>query len=148
MCRIVEVVVNPKPNVPIDKKQRLPPARSNLTIRAKDIMATNITTVEPETSVRGVAQLLCERHISAVIVADRGSIVGVVSEGDLMNRQELGTEFVRASLSGEFVDSREMRDAEAKSHGMRARDVMTRDVIAVQEDSSWQTWSKLFKFII
>ncbi len=128
--------MNPNSDVPNDKKQRSPPARSNLTIRAKDIMTTNVITAEPETSVRGIAQLLSDRHISAVVVADRGSIVGMVSEGDLMNRQELGTEFLRTSLLGESVDIEAVRAAEAKSHGMHARDVMTRNIIAVQEDAS------------
>jgi CBS domain-containing protein len=99
-------------------------------------MTTNIVAVDPETSVRKVAQLLSDRHISAVVVADRGAIVGMVSEGDLMNRQELGTELVRSSLSGALGDDEAVRAAEAKSHGMHARDVMTRNVIAVQEDAS------------
>jgi CBS domain-containing protein len=124
------------PDVPIDKKQGSPPARSNLTIRAKDIMTANIITVEPETSVHAIVQLLSDKHISAVVVTDRGSIVGMVSEGDLMNRQELGTEFVRLSLLGESVDAEQVRAAEAKSRGMHARDVMTRNIIAVQEETS------------
>ncbi len=68
-----------------------PQARSNLTIRAKNIMTTNVTIVGPDTTVHAIAQLLSDRHISAVMVIDQGSILGVVSEGDLLHRVELGT---------------------------------------------------------
>jgi CBS domain-containing protein len=110
-------------------------ARSNLTIRAKDIMTANVTAVEPDTTVRGIAQLLSDRHISAVFVIDRGSVVGIVSEGDLLHRQELGTEFERMSSPLELSDGDETV-AKAKSHGMHARDVMTRKVVTVQDDAS------------
>ncbi|MBX9946895.1 MAG: CBS domain-containing protein [Reyranella sp.] len=128
--------MNSNPDIPMGGSQGSSPSRSNLAIRAKDIMTTNVITVDPETTVHGIARLLSDKHVSAAIVADRGSIVGIVSEGDLMNRQELGTEFVRASLRGNVVDNEEARAAEAKSRGMYARDVMTRNVIAVQEDAA------------
>ncbi|MDP2376271.1 CBS domain-containing protein [Reyranella sp.] len=137
--KVSEVDMNPTANIPIH-------ARSNLTIRAKDIMTANITTVEPETTVHRIAQLLSDRHISAVLVIDRGSVVGIVSEGDLLHRQELGTEFERVSsfrISYEIEEKNHIAyeiesesTAKAKSHGMHARDVMTRKVITVEEDAS------------
>lgn len=122
-------------------------ARSNLTIRARDIMTTNITVVEPETTVHRIAQLLSDKHISAVLVIDRGSVVGIVSEGDLLHRQELGTEFERTSSlktsceienenTAAFYEIESESTTEAKSHGMHAHDVMTRKVITVEEDAS------------
>ncbi len=131
--------MNPTANIPVH-------VRSNLTIRAKDIMTTNIITVEPETTVHRIAQLLSDKHISAVVVIDRGSVVGIVSEGDLLHREELGTEFERASslrISAEIENkstiSYEMESettSKLKSHGMHARDVMTRKVVTVEEDTS------------
>lgn len=121
-------------------------ARSNLAIRAKDVMTTNVTVVEAETTVHRIAQLLTDKHISAVFVADRGSVIGIVSEGDLLHRRELGTEIERASsltatyevenkgsISYEIESESTIK---AKSHGMHARDVMTRKVITVQEDTT------------
>lgn len=137
--RVSEVDMNPTANIPVH-------VRSNLTIRAKDIMTTNITTVEPETTVHKIAQLLSDRHISAVVVIDRGSVVGIVSEGDLLHRQELGTEFERmssfrvsAEIENKSAISYEIEtesSSRLKSHGMHARDVMTRKVVTVEEDTS------------
>lgn len=107
-------------------RSRVNRAATNSAICAKDIMTTDVVTVQPDTTVRKIALLLDEKHISAVPVTDGGSILGIVSEGDLMHRQELGTS--REAEAGNADH--------AKSHGMYARDIMTRDVIAVSKDAS------------
>jgi CBS domain-containing protein len=109
-------------------------ARSNLTIRAKHLMTTNVVTVEPDTTVHTIAQLLSDRHISAVLVVDRGALVGIVSEGDLLHRVELGTGSANA-LSLRPIEL-EDESSKRKFEGMRARDVMTRDVVTLTEDAS------------
>lgn len=111
-----------------------PQARSNLTIRAKNIMTTNVTIVGPDTTVHAIAQLLSDRHISAVMVIDQGSILGVVSEGDLLHRVELGTapESLLPLKPNELVSD----TSRSKLEGIHARDVMTRDVVTLAEDAS------------
>ena len=67
-------------------------------MRAMDVMTTGVITVDPNTSVQAVAQLLSERGISGVPVVDAANrLVGIVSEGDLLHRVETGTEPTRAS---------------------------------------------------
>jgi len=102
---------------------------------ARDVMTRRVVTVAPETSVPEVARLLLEKRISAVPVVDgEGRIVGIVSEGDLMTRPESGTTRRRSwwlsLLSGE-----EDAATYVKTHGSRAADVMTRDVVTVAEDT-------------
>jgi CBS domain-containing protein len=63
-----------------------------LGMRARDIMTTELVTVGPTTPVSAVAQLLVERRISAVPVVADGQLIGLVSEGDLLHREEAGTE--------------------------------------------------------
>ena len=106
-------------------------------MRARDIMTSDVVTVSPETSVRDVAKLMLERRISAVFVVDDGRrILGVVSEGDLMRRPEIGTELSRSWWVGMFAEA-EGRAAEfVKAHGRRAADVMSRPVVTVGEDAS------------
>jgi CBS domain-containing protein len=128
--------MNPRASNPTDKNCDPPRGRSNMPIRAKDIMTPDILTVTPEASVHEIAQMLCERHISAVMVSEDGSLVGIVSEGDLMNRQELGTEFDRAFSLRTLCEIESASTTGSKSHGMHARDVMTRKVITVPEDAS------------
>lgn len=62
-------------------------------MQAKDIMSKNLVTVESTATVQEIARLLLETRISAVCVVDvNKKLLGIVSEGDLIRRPELGTE--------------------------------------------------------
>ena len=106
-------------------------------------MTTDVVTVSPETSVIDIAKLLLENRISGVPVVEGDSIVGVVSEGDLVHRSEIGTAdrgeswWLRLFTSGspeEFI----------KTHGIYARDIMTPDVVTVTEDTPISEIADLF----
>jgi len=127
--------VTPTANIPIDNGCSPSHVRSNLAIRAKHIMTTNLTVVEPKTTVHRIAQLLSDKHISAVLVIDRGSVIGIVSEGDLLHRRELGTGLESVSSLGKSGEMESERIAKRKSDGMHARDVMTETVITLPEDA-------------
>lgn len=56
---------------------------------AGDIMSTPVVFVRPDATVQDTAALLLERGISAVPVVDEsGPVIGIVSEGDLLGRNE------------------------------------------------------------
>lgn len=83
------------------------------------------------------AKLLLRRGISAVPVVDADRrVIGIVSEGDLMRRPEAGTE-CKPSLWLRLISSDEdaARDY-VKVHGRHAADVMTRDVVTIDEETS------------
>ena len=105
-------------------------------MKAQDVMTSPPITVRPDTPVTEIAALLIERRISAVPVVDAaGRMVGIVSEGDLLRRCELGTDRQRSQWLEILVD-RDLQAAEfVKAHGMFARDVMTADVISVPPDA-------------
>ena len=105
-------------------------------MKAKDVMTTEVVYADPETSVRAIAQTLLKRRISAVPVADDdGRVIGIVSEGDLMRRPESETERPR-SWWLELIETPEDRASQyLKSHGLTARDVMTREPVTVTEDT-------------
>jgi CBS domain-containing protein len=90
-------------------------------------------------SVRDLAALLSERGISGAPVMDSGGrMVGIVSEGDLLHRTELGTEKRderRHSWWLEHYASGLAQDY-VKSHGRAVRDIMTRNVTTVTEDTN------------
>jgi len=104
-------------------------------MRASDIMTTSVITVGPEATVRDIAVLLLEKRISAVPVVDaEGHIHGIVSEGDLMRRAEIGTERRRSWWLDLLAE--DGRAAEyIKSHGSSVRDVMTPEVVTVAPDA-------------
>jgi CBS domain-containing protein len=105
-------------------------------MQAKDVMTTGVVTVTPETQIQEIAKLLLERKISGVPVVDpEERVLGVVSEGDLMQR--LGSESGRhrSWWLGFVASSQERAEEYVKRHGSRAADVMTRDVVTVAEET-------------
>ena len=105
-------------------------------MRARDVMTSSVLTVQPDTEVREVAALLLEHGISAMpVVAGDGRVLGIVSEGDLINRPEGHTRH-RRSWWLELLQGTEDQTREyLKAHGRRAEDVMTPDVVSIQEDT-------------
>jgi CBS domain-containing protein len=105
-------------------------------MKALDIMTREVVTVRLETSVREIAALMMEKNISGVpVVGDNGAIVGIVSEGDLLHRAEVGTERKHKWWFHIFADSDAAAREYAKAHGLSARDVMSRYVISVRDDA-------------
>jgi len=105
-------------------------------MRTMDVMTREVLTVDAEASVKVVAALLSERGISGVPVVDAASrVIGIVSEGDLLHRAEIGTDHRRKRRRSWWLDSLAADRAPeyVKSHGRKVADVMTQNVIAVEE---------------
>ena len=95
-------------------------------LRVRDVMSTDVISVAPNTPVREIAATLTEHRISSVpVIATTRRLVGVVSEGDLFRRVELGTEPGRTWWRSLFTDAMAAARAYVRSHGRTARDVMT-----------------------
>lgn len=104
-------------------------------MEAKDVMTTRVITAGRETPVEEIAKLLINHRISAVPVVDAdGHILGIVSEGDLMRRPESGTDEQPFSWLSLLTRPEDTARAYVKSHGRRARDVMTENVVTVAEN--------------
>jgi CBS-domain-containing membrane protein len=105
-------------------------------MRAMDVMTKEVLTVDANTTVRSVAALLSERGISGVPVVDAANrVVGIVSEGDLLHRAEIGTERRGKRRRSWWLHSlaSDLAPDYVKSHGRKIGDVMTREVISVSE---------------
>ncbi|OGA48926.1 MAG: hypothetical protein A3F74_18610 [Betaproteobacteria bacterium RIFCSPLOWO2_12_FULL_62_58] len=115
-------------------------------MKAKDIMTKSVVSVGPDTNVQEIARLLLKRRISAVPVADdRGRVIGMVSEGDLMRRPESRTEGHASWWLDLLGGPEERARTYLKSHGLTARDVMTRKVITVAETTSLEEIATLLE---
>jgi len=53
-------------------------------MKIKDVMNKNVITCSPDDSLSHLANLFKENHISGIPVVDKGKIVGLVSETDLL----------------------------------------------------------------
>ena len=105
-------------------------------MKATDVMATSVITVRQDTPVAKIAEVLLANRISAVpVVNDKDTLVGIVSEGDLIHRVEAGTERHRSwwleLLTGKEILAHEF----VKSHASKAADVMTYPVVSVTPDT-------------
>jgi CBS domain-containing protein len=110
-------------------------------MRAMDVMTTDVITVDPDMTVQDLATLLAERGISGAPVVDSsGRLVGIISEGDLLHRTEIGTARRhrvrrRSWWLDHFASDVERAREYVKSHGRTVRDAMTPDVVTVTEDT-------------
>jgi len=105
-------------------------------MKATDVMVFNVITVDVNATVGDTAAILLNNHISgAPVVDEKGGLVGIVSEGDLMRRPEIGT----ARQHSWWLDLISTKWASAseyiKSHSRKVSDVMTRDVITAKPDT-------------
>jgi CBS domain-containing protein len=115
-------------------------------MKARDVMVSHVITVGPELDVRAVANTLVANRISAVpVVAIDGSIVGIISEGDLMRRAVSGAERKRSWWLETFSSAEQLMADFVKTHGRKAKDVMTRQVISVDPDTSLQEIANLLE---
>jgi CBS domain-containing protein len=101
-----------------------------------DVMVHDVISVAPETPVAKIAELLLRRGISAALVIDaRGRLVGIVSEGDLIRRREIGTARETSWWLRAFSRAETVADLYVRSRGLTAEDVMTRDLVTVTENT-------------
>ena len=105
-------------------------------MKAEDVMVSTVITVGVNASIGEVAAILLNNHISAAPVVDeKGELVGIVSEGDLMRRPEIGTT-KRHSWWLELISNKWASATEyIKSHSRKVADVMTRDLITAKPDT-------------
>jgi CBS-domain-containing membrane protein len=104
-------------------------------MRAIDVMTRAVITVGPGTTVREAAQLFADNDISgAPVVDDEGRLLGMITEGDLLHRTEIGTQTRRRSWWLELLSSTQNLAATyIKENAHLVKDVMTAKVITVKE---------------
>jgi CBS domain-containing protein len=116
-------------------------------MQVSDIMTRTVISAAPDGSILDVAALLVENRISAVLVINCGTLVGIVSEADLLHRCEIGTDrdasarpWWRRLLSGDEAPWNYV-----ESHAMKVRDIMTTPVVTVTEDTPLADLAELFE---
>lgn len=106
-------------------------------MKARDVMAFPVVTVKPAASIVEVAKTFVHHRISgAPVVDDARKLVGVISEGDLMYRSEIGTERPHPYWYLEYAGAEHLAADYVKARGRKASDVMTRKVIVASPDAS------------
>ncbi len=85
-------------------------------MKVKDVMTTDVVTVDPNDSLKQVATILSGRGISGVPVVDEdGSLLGVVSEADILVKERGPAE--RRGLLGWLLEPDAPQKLEARTAG-------------------------------
>jgi len=108
-------------------------------MKARDVMSKPVISVHPDTPLREVARLLLDKEISAVPVVDNnGTLIGMVSEGDLIRPDRAAREAWRQSWLEIFAEGEPLAPellAWLQSQNHNARAVMSAPAVTVTEDT-------------
>jgi CBS domain-containing protein len=105
-------------------------------MQARDVMVRGVISVGPDIPVQIAANAMVSNCISALPVIDiYAKLVGIVSEGDLIRRVEIGTERRSSGRAETPMSSDALAKQFVKSHAKRVSDVMTREVITAQPET-------------
>src|SRR5258708_21991068 len=99
-------------------------------MKAMDVMIREVITVRPDDDVAEAVKLLMGHDISALpVVDDSGTVVGVISEADLMHRPEIGTEKHHSRWLEAIMPASTLAHDFAKAHGGKVSEVMSDTVL-------------------
>jgi CBS domain-containing protein len=103
---------------------------------ASDVMVRKVVTIGPDDDIAAAVRLLVDHDVSALPVVDaENHVLGVLSEGDLLHREEDGTLKRRPWWVEALTPSSALALDYAKSHGRRVAEVMSAKVISASEDT-------------
>lgn len=101
-------------------------------MKVRDAMTRHVQTLGPDTLVIDAMRLMLRERVSGLPVLDAGGkVVGILTEGDLLRRAELGTERKHPRWLNFVLGGGKLAREYTASHGRRVYEVMTHEVIAV-----------------
>ena len=117
-------------------------------MKVREIMTTDVVTVQPDTSVNQIATLMHERQITGIpVVDDARHVVGIVTELDMIVRntrlelpafiQILDLARIPLEMPGHY------RNRLRHMLGATAGDMMTEDVVTLSPDAEMQDLADL-----
>lgn len=103
----------------------------------KEVMTPNVITVTTTDSLSKAITLMIQDHLSGLPVLDGiGELVGILSEGDLLRRVELGSGSTDESWLSRLLSSRGSAETFRLTHGRQVGDVMSEGPITIEADAS------------
>jgi CBS domain-containing protein len=103
-------------------------------MQARDIMTSPVVSIGPKAQIGEAIKLMLRSHLSGLPVVDGGGrLVGILSEGDLLRRAELGTERQRPRWIETFLLPGRSASDYVHTHGRVVDEVMTHSPSSVEE---------------
>lgn len=100
-------------------------------LRVRDVMSPDPLHVGPQTPIHDVVHLLAEHEFNALPVVEHGRVVGIISQGDLIDRAGMP---LRVGLFAEY--DRLERERLLPSGTRPAREIMSSPVVTTSPDGS------------
>ncbi len=105
-------------------------------MRVRDVMTYGAIGVPETATLAEAIETLLRARVSALFVFDaEQALAGVLSEGDLLRRAELGTDRSRPRWLEFLMSGGRLAESYAHTHGRRVSEIMTSKVIAISEDA-------------
>jgi CBS domain-containing protein len=106
--------------------------------RVRDVMSTDVVSVGKATSYKEVARLMTQHKVNALpVVTKNNHVVGVVSEADVLRKEERRFRWLVSGMSGRA------RSERAKAAARTAAELMTSPAITTHPDASLASAARL-----
>lgn len=103
-------------------------------MHAGEIMSRDVIAISPDAPLSQAVRLMLDAKVSGVPVVDtEGRPIGMLTEGDLLRRVETGTEGGSPGWLAVLFTPGRLAEQYIQTHGRRAAEIMTPDVVAVEE---------------
>ena len=104
-------------------------------------MSKRVITVDPETEIKDAVKIMAENNISGLVVVERGKIVGILSESDILkvlksSFPEIKTTNVTLTLLLLIKKGLEFYKQAKSIAKLKVKDLMTKNVISIKPDNT------------
>jgi len=115
-------------------------------MQVRDVMKRNVISVRADEPILTAVRLMLQNRISGLPVVDaKGALVGIVTEGDFLRRDEIGTTRRRPKWLEFLIGPGRLADEYVHTSGRKVAEVMTPEPCTVGEDDSLRTVVELME---
>ena len=105
-------------------------------MKASEVMTRTVISTSPNAKIATAIKQMLKNRISGLpVINGKGKPVGILSEGDLLRRPEIGTERRRLRWLDALFGPHDAAKEYVHSHGRKIKDVMTRNPVTVKEST-------------
>lgn len=109
-------------------------------LTARELMTQPVITVSDTDTIHNAIERMLRYGISGMPVVDaRGTLVGMLTEGDLLRRAEIGTDKVHPHWLAFLIGPGKLADEYTHSHSQQVADVMSNDVLSAAPAASLES---------
>jgi CBS domain-containing protein len=106
-------------------------------MKAREVMSDGVMSIRSDATLLEAAKLLVNMHVSAMPVLDEeGTMVGIISEADLVGLTPAGASAGTTGMLRELADEARAPAAHEFAKSAKVTDVMSRNIVTVDENAS------------